>query len=133
MARGEFLEKKNRSFIMKKLKLPKLIENRDLPKTMNKKKFEEILDENHYNFVPEFSFDINELSVIGQLDYSDKGNHVYAYICYNDSATEYYDYAIVKTDDIYFNTYAEWKKAVKILEKQLIQRWKEWIGSLYQE
>ena len=114
---------------MKKLKVPQLIENSELPKSMTQKEFEQMYSEKRYLFVPEFTFDIDGLVLTCDLDYFDSP-YVYAYIC-GDGA-EYYDYAIVKTDDIYFNTYAEWRKAVKTLTKQLVSRWKQWVSTLYE-
>lgn len=115
---------------MGKLKLPKLIENTELPKKMTQKEFEEMLEDNWMELIPDFTFGIDRLNLYIDLDSNDDSNYLYAYIC-NDGA-EYYDYAIVKTDDINFRTYAEWKAAVRILAKQITQRWKEWVGNLYE-
>ena len=117
---------------MKELKIPKLIENTDLPERMSQKMFNDTLEYDCYELEPDFSFDVLNLTAIGSLDYGSKGYRLYAYICYNDSATTYYDYAIVKTDDFYFKTYAEWKKALKDMSKQLGERWKAWVENLYQ-
>ena len=118
--------------MMKELKIPKLIENADLPEEMSQRKFNKMLEDESYEFEPNFSFDVRELVAIGSMDYCSKGNRLYAYICYNNSNIEYYDYAIVKTDDFYFKTYADYRKAVKEMSDQLVERWKAWVDSLYQ-
>ena len=98
---------------------------------MTQKEFEEMLADNWVELVPDFTFDIDGLNLHIDLDGNDDSNYLYAYIC-GDGA-EYYDYAIVKTDDLYFRTYAEWKVAVRILSKQLAQRYRQWVDSLYEE
>lgn len=117
---------------MKELKIPKLIENADLPEEMSQRKFNKMLEDESYEFEPDFSFDVRGLVAIGGMDYCSKGNRLYAYICYNNSITEYYDYALVKTDDFYFKTYADYKRAVKEMSDQLVERWKAWVEGLYQ-
>lgn len=117
---------------MKELKIPKLIENTDLPEEMSQRKFNKMLEDEYYKFEPDFSFDVKELVAIGSIDYCSKGVRLYSYICYNNSNTAYYDYAIVKTDDFYFKTYADYKKAVKEMSDQLVERWKAWVEGLYQ-
>lgn len=116
---------------MKKLKVPQLIENSELPKKMSQKEFEEMLVYNWIELIPEFTFDVEGLNLHTDLDGEDNSNFLYAYISC-EGAADYYDYAIVKTDDIYFSTYAKYKKAVKTLAKQLTRRWKEWVSALYE-
>lgn len=117
---------------MKELKIPKLIGNTDLPEEMSQRKFNKMLEDGYYELTPLFTFDVQELAVVSYIDNCKNGNYVYAYICYNSFATEYYDYAIVKTDDFYFKTYADYKKVVKEMSDQLVERWKTWVEGLYQ-
>lgn len=119
-----------REMEMKKLILPELKQNNDLPDKMSQKEFEEMLDERHFKFVPEFEFEADGLSLIPATDYDNKGEYMYAYIVGGEAT--YYDNALVKTDDFHFRTYAGWKKAVKDMTAQLIKRWKEWVRGLYE-
>ena len=114
---------------MKKLKTPLLVENQDLPKEMTQRQFEEMMANNNYKFIPDFTFNVKGLFVIGATGTSDKGDYLYAFI-YGEGA-EYYDCAIVKTEDFYFKTYKQWKKAIKDMAKQLTTRWKKWVVDLY--
>ena len=116
---------------MRKLKVPVLVENADLPETMKQREFEICFDKAHYEFVPEFEFDADGLSLISSIDNDDDGEYVYAYIVGGED--RYYENALVKTDDFHFRTYAGWKKAVKDMTVQLIKRWKEWVRGLYME
>lgn len=115
---------------MRKLKLPKLIKNSELPEKMTQKEFEEMLEDNWVELVPDFTFDVNGLNLCIELDDNGNSLYLYAYICGKNG--EYYDYAIVKTNDIYFRTYAQYKQAIKTLAKQITQRWKEWVDNLYE-
>lgn len=115
---------------MKKLILPELIKNTDLPEKMSQKEFEEMLDEHYYEFNPMFRFDVDGLRLVCSIDTCDEGDYMYAYIV---GAEQYYDYAIIATDDFQFRTYAQWKKAVKAMAAQLVKRWKAWVSGLYVE
>lgn len=115
---------------MKKIKVPKLLANTDLPEKMAQKEFEEMLKDNWAELVPHFAFDVEGLNLHIAFDRDDDSSYLYAYIC--GGGAKYYDYAIVKTDDIYFSTYAQWKQAIKTLEKQLVSRWKDWVSCLYE-
>ena len=114
---------------MKKLEIPLLVENQDLPKEMTQRQFEEMMANEHYELTPDFTFNVKGLFVVGDADTNDKGDYLYAYIC--GEGAEYYDYAIVKTEDFYFKTYKQWKKAIKDMAKQLTARWKKWVADLY--
>lgn len=116
---------------MKKLILPELIRNNDLPDKMSQKEFEEMLDKRHFKFVPFFYFEIAKLEVITSTDIDEKGEYMYSYIA--DTESGYWEDRIVATDDFYFRTYAQWKKAVKAMAAQLIKRWKAWVRGLYKE
>lgn len=115
---------------MRKLKLPRLVENPDLPKTMTQKEFDEMMEEQQYKLIPEICFDVGNLFCDTDIDWCDNGYYVYAYIL---SLRSYYDYAVVKTDDFFFKTYAQYKKAVKDMMTQLVKRWKDWVHRLYEE
>lgn len=114
---------------MSKLKVPKIIKNEALPQKMTQSEFNKIIDDSWEELVPEFSFDIEGLCLCCDIDACDAGYYIYAYI--RGIGAEYFDYAIVKTDDFYFNTYGQYKKAVKDMSTQLTLRWKEWVKSLY--
>lgn len=114
---------------MKKLKVPVLVEDADLPKTMKKREFEICFDKANYDFVPEFEFLVEGFRIIADVDYSANDYYLYAFI----GSSKYYDYAIIKTDDFHFRAYAEWKKAVKAMAAQLVKRWKAWVRGLYVE
>lgn len=116
---------------MKKLKVPVLVENEDLPETMTKKEFEAKFRSENYEFVPHFDFDVENLYIISSTDIDSQGDFVYAYIV--GIKERYYDYAIITTDDFHFRTYAGWKKAVKAMVAQLVKRWKAWVRGLYKE
>lgn len=116
---------------MKKLILPRIIV-RDMPEKMSQKEFKEMYENSHYEFVPDFKFDVQGLYVTADIDVSSEGDYIYAYIHIDaTNYCDYYDYAIVKTDDVYFRTYNQWKQAVKTVEKQLCARWKEWVDRLH--
>lgn len=114
---------------MSKLNVPKLIKNEELPQKITQSEFNNLMENDSTMFVPEFSFDVGGLCLCCDIDNCCDGDYVYAYIC--GEGAEYIDYAIVKTDDFYFNTYGQYKKAVKDMSTQLTQRWKEWVKSLY--
>ena len=116
---------------MKKIKIPELLINTDLPEKMSKKEFEEMYENSHYEFVPNFEFDVRGLYVVAGIGVSDEGDYLYAYI--HSDGVAYYDYAIIKTDDFHFSTYSQYKKAMKALEQQLVSRWKEWVKGLYEK
>lgn len=116
---------------MRKLKLPELVVNDDLPDKMSKKEFEKMMEERHFEFVPTFNIDIDKLEVITSTDFDDNGEYMYSYIA--DTESGYWDDRIVATDDFHFRTYFQWKKAVKAMAAQLVKRWKEWVRGLYVE
>lgn len=116
---------------MRKLKVPVLVENAELPKTMNQREFEICFDKAHYEFVPEFEFKADGLSLISSIGNDDHVSYLYAYIVGGDD--RYYENALVKTEYFHFRTYAEWKKAVKAMAAQLVKRWKAWVRWLYVE
>ena len=118
---------------MKELKIPKLIENSDLPEEMSQRKFNQILFTYDFReFIPSFIFDVQGHVALSYVGMRKNGSYVYAVICYKNSAKDYYDYALVKTDDFYFKTYADYKKAVKEMSNQLVERWRAWVEGLYQ-
>lgn len=114
---------------MRKLKVPILVENADLPETMTQREFEICFDKAHYEFVPKFEFLVEGFRIIADVDYSANDYYLYAFI----GPSKYYDNALVKTDDFHFRTYAGWKKAVKAMAAQLVKRWKAWVRALYEE
>lgn len=54
---------------MKKLKVPVLVWNADVPKTMKQREFEICFDKAHYEFVPEFEFEADgrKTSIFGHM------------------------------------------------------------------
>ena len=119
---------------MKKLKLPKL-QPFDIDEALAKKDFDKYFDENYNKLIPSYDFDVCGLFVVanidGDLDYiSDEYSfYMYAFV----SNTSFDDNAIAKTCNFYFDTFAQWKKAVKDMDKALIQVYKNWVKSLYEE
>lgn len=116
---------------MKKLKVPVLVENAGLPETMKQREFEAHFYKADYDFIPEFKFEADGLSLISLTDYDDEGEYMYAYIVGGEDT--YYDNALVRTDDFHFRTYAGWKKAVKAMAAQLAKRWEALVRGLYVE
>lgn len=113
---------------MRKLKVPVLVENSDLPKKMKQREFKIWFDKAHYEFIPKFDFWVEGFILISDVEYSANYYYLYAFI----GSSKYYDYAIIKTDDFHFKTYAGWKKAVKAMAAQLVKRWKAWVRGLYE-
>lgn len=116
---------------MRKLKLPVLVENKDLPQAMSQKDFEKMFAERHYEFVPVFYLTVPELCVVSDVDFDDEGYYVYSYIFAGKD--RYYEHALVRTDDFRFKTYAEWKHAVNAMAAQLVKHWKDFVRGMYKE
>ena len=125
---------------MKKLKIPKIvmpeIENEELA-IKDFKKFmcieNEEIDKYYSKLEPKYDFNVYGLAASAYIDYSYKQckHFIYAFIA--DSVHCNYYNAIVITERYFFHTYKQYLSAVKKMNKNLINGWKQWIKELYEE
>ena len=112
---------------MKKLILPRLLKINSICEPAARGNFDKYFDERYDDLIPEFDFDVPCFDLKVDLDICDEGYYMYAFI----STTRYLDDAIVQSADYNFKTYSQYKQALKKMTKDLIQKWKEWVSSLY--
>ena len=119
---------------MKKLKIPKIV----MPEIKNKelaiKNFNEFMEMTfHSDLEPKYDFNVNGFCVEVYIDYSCANDEHYIYALITDSEYCYNGNIIIETERYYFHTYEQYLSAVKKMNKDLINGWKQWVKQLYEE